>query len=552
MSEEGPDGFSGGGKQERKPSMHRILEGVIGRWSTRRRTAYSGLILGIALAVATAGIAVADNLIVDGDGLVPVASSSMNLESICVGQSKSGNALLAIERVGSGQVYANNAAVTVSAGAPSGDASVSTSFADNGIGLPANWTGATNGTMSSDTAASSVTVNTAGSTLGAKSATVVYSASGTRSTGGTLTRTATLTINWSVISCDSTPPVIVPTVTGTAGDNGWYTSDVSVSWSVTDPESAISSTSGCGATTVSSDTTGQTLTCEATSLGGTNSESVTVKRDTVAPTIGGSASPAPNGHGWNNSDVTVDFTCADATSGIASCGPDQTLSGDGVGQSASGTAVDEAGNLASATVSGINIDKMSPEVSVSGVTHGGHYYLGSVPAAGCSTSDNLSGVATPASLSVSGGTGPGVGTFVATCGGAVDRAGNAGAAASATYTVGFHYSGLFRPVDNLPTINRAKAGSAIPVKFSLNGNWGLNVLAAGFPKALLMTCPGSAQVDQVEETVAASSSGLQYDAASDQYTYVWKTDSKWGNTCRQLVLRLADGTEVVTHFTFTR
>lgn len=34
----------------------------------------------------------------------------------------------------------------------------------------------------------------------------------------------------------------------------------------------------------------------------------------------------------------------------------------------------------------------------------------------------------------------------------------------------YHFSGFFSPVDSMPVINLAKAGSAIPVKFSLGGN----------------------------------------------------------------------------------
>lgn len=49
-------------------------------------------------------------------------------------------------------------------------------------------------------------------------------------------------------------------------------------------------------------------------------------------------------------------------------------------------------------------------------------------------------------------------------------------------------------------------------------------------------------MDGVEETVAASTSGLVYDRVSDRYTYVWKTDAAWKGTCRQLVLKPADGT----------
>ena len=162
---------------------------------------------------------------------------------------------------------------------------------------------------------------------------------------------------------DSTPPVITPNIVGTFGLNGWYVSDVTVSWTVNDPESAVTSTTGCGPTTISTDTAGQTFTCSATSAGGTNSQSVTIKRDATAPTISGSATPAPNGAGWNNTDVTVSFTCADAMSGVASCGPAATLSSEGAGQSAAGTAVDNAGNSASTTVENVNIDKTAPTAS---------------------------------------------------------------------------------------------------------------------------------------------------------------------------------------------
>ena len=162
------------------------------------------------------------------------------------------------------------------------------------------------------------------------------------------------------VPADATPPVITPSVSGTLGNNGWYTSNVGVSWTVVDNESSISSSSGCGPTTISSDTTGTTLTCTATSAGGTASQSVTIKRDATAPSIGGSAAPAPNANGWNDEDVTVSFTCSDGTSGVATCSSPQTLSTEGAGQSAGGTATDNAGNTASTTVAGVNIDKTAP------------------------------------------------------------------------------------------------------------------------------------------------------------------------------------------------
>ena len=77
---------------------------------------------------------------------------------------------------------------------------------------------------------------------------------------------------------------------------------------------------------------------------------VAVKVDTIAPTITGSQTPAANGFGWNNTDVKVTFTCADADSGldgIAGCGPDQTVANEGADQSVHGDAQDVAGNKSS-------------------------------------------------------------------------------------------------------------------------------------------------------------------------------------------------------------
>ncbi len=52
----------------------------------------------------------------------------------------------------------------------------------------------------------------------------------------------------------------------------------------------------------------------------------------------------------------------------------------------------------------------------------------------------------------------------------------------------YEFSGFFTPVDNLPTLNSVKAGSAIPVKFSLNGFQGLDILAAGSPASQTIAC----------------------------------------------------------------
>lgn len=111
---------------------------------------------------------------------------------------------------------------------------------------------------------------------------------------------------------DSTPPQISWIIEGTLAGNGWYTSDVAVTWSVTDPESAFT-TEGCNAQSVTEDTAGTTFTCTARSAGGTTSESVTIKRDTTPPTVACSVTPTvlwPANHKlW---DVTATATASDA------------------------------------------------------------------------------------------------------------------------------------------------------------------------------------------------------------------------------------------------
>jgi hypothetical protein len=104
----------------------------------------------------------------------------------------------------------------------------------------------------------------------------------------------------------------------------------------------------------------------------------------------------------------------------------------------------------------------------------------------------------------------------------------------------YAWNGFFAPVDNLPTLNIVKAGSAIPVKFSLDGNQGLDIFAAGYPRSQSVTC-NTAASDPIEQTVTANTSGLTYDATTDTYNYVWKTDKSWAGTCRQLVLTTKDG-----------
>ncbi len=157
---------------------------------------------------------------------------------------------------------------------------------------------------------------------------------------------STSTDNTVSVNFDSTPPVITPNVGGTPGSNGWYVGDVSVSWSVTDPESTVTSQTGCDPQSVTSDTPGVTFTCSATSGGGSSSQDVTVRIDKSAPVFG--ACPVAGPFALNSGQKTITQSAPDAAiSGLAA----STLTGS-VDTSSSGSksvtfsATDNAGNTA--------------------------------------------------------------------------------------------------------------------------------------------------------------------------------------------------------------
>jgi hypothetical protein len=113
----------------------------------------------------------------------------------------------------------------------------------------------------------------------------------------------------------------------------------------------------------------------------------------------------------------------------------------------------------------------------------------------------------------------------------------------------YDFGGFLSPVDNLPEVNEVKAGQAVPVKFSLGGDWGLNIFADGFPKTEQIDCNSGAPAGNSQAAVTAGWTELKYDAANHKYTYVWKTDKSWQRgTCRQLIMRLNEGTTLRANF----
>jgi hypothetical protein len=132
---------------------------------------------------------------------------------------------------------------------------------------------------------------------------------------------------------------------------------------------------------------------------------------------------------------------------------------------------------------------------------------------------------------------------------AVDRAGHVYEDTLRYLVTAYPFQGFFAPIDNLPTFNAVNAGNAVPIKFSLGGFRGLNLFAQGYPASVPIACTGG-EVDDVEEIVPPGGSSFTYDVPTNQYRYVWQTQRSWRGTCRQLVVRLRDGTEKRANFRF--
>lgn len=189
---------------------------------------------------------------------------------------------------------------------------------------------------------------------------------------------------------------VAPTVTGTPdrapNAAGWYNANVTIDWTATDPSPSS------GAPTQPNDTVASTegehaytssQSCDP--AGNCATGSLTLKIDKTQPTITASQTPAPNAAGWNKTNTTVTFTCADAHSGIQSCSSPVTVSTEGANQVVTGTATDVAGNTKTITAT-VKLDKTAPTTSNPSMANWFFWFGGSTQVS-ANAADALSGVA---------------------------------------------------------------------------------------------------------------------------------------------------------------
>lgn len=141
-----------------------------------------------------------------------------------------------------------------------------------------------------------------------------------------------------------------------------------------------------------------------------------------------------------------------------------------------------------------------------------------------------------------------VGTFAATVTGH-DLAGNA-TTVTCGYAVAYKFVGFATPIDNLPTVNSAKAGQTIPVKWQITDFQGVGVADPSSFVAVTTSsggCSAAAPFDAVE--TYSGGSGLQY-LGNGSWQFNWKAPKSYAGLCRTLHLGLADPTDHVAAFSF--
>lgn len=135
-----------------------------------------------------------------------------------------------------------------------------------------------------------------------------------------------------------------------------------------------------------------------------------------------------------------------------------------------------------------------------------------------------------------------------------DAAGNVGSdTQTVTVSALFPFSGFLAPVQNLPAINRAKAGQGMVVKWRLSDSNGGVMDDTGVVTSIqyaTVDCDTGVVLSGPVGAATAGQSGLHYDAADQQFVYVWKIPKSLSGQCADLILNLSDGSAHRARFTF--
>ncbi len=372
-----------------------------------------------------------------------------------------------------------------------------------------------------------------------------------QSVTGTITDKAGNSASYTVsgINIDKTAPTIVGSRTPGANSYGWNNTDVTVSFVVSDALAGLDGPAPADVI-VSTEGSGQSVTRSVSDLAG-NTASATVSDiniDKTAPVIDGEATTPPNANGWYKEDVTIHFEGSDSLSGVASITPDMIITTEGANQWVVGNIVDKAGNTGTYTLTGINIDKTPPVITLTVPADGGSYLLHAAVIVNWSATDSISAIETASGTTPSGAlldtADPGDHSFsVSAC----DLAGNT-AEKSAVYHVRYLYSGVLPPV-NLDGRSVFKLGSTIPVKIQLRDAAGANVTNAQVTLSVAKLSNGvwGDELEAVSTSAATTGNLFRYDVSGSLYIFNLSTKPLSTGTW-QMRIMMDDGSLDVIQF----
>jgi hypothetical protein len=215
---------------------------------------------------------------------------------------------------------------------------------------------------------------------------------------------------------DATPPTISFLSRTRPNEAGWNSGNVLVQWECSDGGSGVVSRTTSVMVTSEGADQSATGTCS-DFVGNTSSDTqMGISIDRSPPALVLLSRTPANGAGWNNGPVTVEWSCSDSLSGSVAARVSATVSSEGANQSAKASCTDRAGNQASATLAGINIDRGAPSTTINAPAL--PIIIGPIATISGRATDNLSGVARTEVIfsSLLGGSITKVATCVSGCG----------------------------------------------------------------------------------------------------------------------------------------
>jgi len=274
--------------------------------------------------------------------------------------------------------------------------------------------------------------------------------------------------------------------------------------------------------------------------------------DTTSPTITFvSRLPVANSFGWNNSDVTVNWSCSDNV-GVLSPTVTQVVSGEGSSLSVTGTCTDTSGNTTPDTQTGINIDKTAP--SLSPAVSPNPAILNGSATVSANASDGLSGLdmVNCGALDTSS-----VGSKSVTCT-ATDKAGNSNSA-SINYGVQYANAGtkckgvpgheILQPI-NLDGSSVFKAGSTVPAKFRVCGEDGISIGTDGVVTSFrLIQIISNGIETNVDEAVLSTTPDDVFRSGNQQWVFNINTKNLAADNTYIYLITLNDGSFIEFRFT---